>query len=209
MAIRPPPGRAGRLWLTRRVELGRRGAEVLDLKRSSLLREQERLAARLAAAAEDWERRAHEAAAWNARAVALAGERRLRLASHHGTGKAAVSVSWKNALGAVFPAGATVETARAPDLVALGGGAAVSLSFAAHARALKAAATYAAARAALEAVSAELSATSRRLRAIETRWVPEHEAALARLELALDEAERDEITRVRWALRQTVRRTES
>lgn len=209
MAIRPPPGRAGRLWLARRVELGRRGAEVLDLKRSSLLREQERLATRLAAAEEEWAWRAHEAATWNARAVSLAGERRLRLASQHGTGKAAVSFSWENALGAIFPAGATVEIAAAPDLVALGGGAAVSLSFAAHARALEAAATCAAARASIEAVNAELLATSRRLQAIETRWVPEHEAALARLELALDEAERDEITRVRWALGQAARRTES
>jgi vacuolar-type H+-ATPase subunit D/Vma8 len=136
----------------------------------------------------------------NARSLALAGERRLRLASLHRTGRASVELTWANTVGAVFPASAVVGVPPPPDLVALGGGATVTLSFAGHARALEAAAECAAAHAALEAVSRELAATSRRLRAIQTRWIPEHEAALGRLELALDEAERDEIARVRWAL---------
>jgi vacuolar-type H+-ATPase subunit D/Vma8 len=39
---------------------------------------------------------------------------------------------------------------------------------------------------------------ARRLRAIEQRWIPEHEQALARLELTLDELEHEESGRVRW-----------
>jgi vacuolar-type H+-ATPase subunit D/Vma8 len=48
-------------------------------------------------------------------------------------------------------------------------------------------------------VTIELAETTRRERAIERRWIPEHEAALHRLELALDEREREEVARARWA----------
>ena len=43
MPIRVPPGRAGRLWLQRRLEIARGGVEVLHEKRQALLREQQRL----------------------------------------------------------------------------------------------------------------------------------------------------------------------
>ena len=46
-----------------------------------------------------------------------------------------------------------------------------------------------------------LRATTQRLRAIEHRWIPEHERALAALELALDEADREDTIRVRWVVR--------
>ncbi len=200
MPLRAPPGRAGRLWLVRRLEIARRGVEVLDQKRQTLLREQQRLAEGLARAGRAWELQAREAAEWNDRALALAGERRLRLAAGHAEGDCAVDVEWRNALGTLFPSGATVRFAPAPDFVALGGGSSVALAARAHAEAVRAAAEYAAARAALDAIAAELTATTRRQRAIERRWIPEHEAALHRLELALDEREREDIARVRWAL---------
>jgi V-type H+-transporting ATPase subunit D len=182
----------------RRLELGRRAAEVLDEKRTSLVRERERVLARLEPAEAAWSAAAREAAAANARALALAGERRLRLAAGYVDGEATVELRWASAVGAVIPTDASVRVPPAADLAALGGGASVSLAHAAHARALEAAATYAAACRALAAVELALATTARRLRAVETRWIPRHEAALARLELALDEAERDEITRVRW-----------
>lgn len=200
MAIRPPPGRAGRLWLLRRLELGRQGVEILDQKRSALQRERGRLAERLAAAEREWSASSRVAAEWNARARALVGERRLGLAALHRAGSANVSVEWANILGVAVPSSARLELPPAADLVSLGGGASPQLAYAAHARALEHAAAVAVARAAHEAVSAELAATSRRLRAIETRWIRDHEEALARLELALDEAERDDLTRTRWAL---------
>jgi V/A-type H+-transporting ATPase subunit D len=199
MALRAPPGRAGRLWLARRLELARRGVDVLDQKCQALLREQRRLEEDLAAASGAWERLGREAQDWNDRALAIAGERRLRLAAGRAATPCAVDVEWRNALGTVFPAAATARPAATADLVALGGGSAVALSARAHAAAVRAAAAHAAARAAHDAVTAELAATMRRRRAIERRWIPEHEAALARLELTLDEREREEIARARWA----------
>jgi V/A-type H+-transporting ATPase subunit D len=210
MALRAPPGRAGRLWLVRRLEIARRGVEVLDQKRQTLLREQQRLSEALAGSTRAWEQKARAAAEWNDRALAIAGERRLRLAAGHVAGRCEVEVEWRNALGTVFPAGASVRPGLAPDFVALdfvalGGGSAVALAAPAHADAVVAAADYAAARAAHDAIAAELTATTRRQRAIERRWIPEHEAALRRLELALDDREREDIARVHWAMRHRTR----
>jgi V/A-type H+-transporting ATPase subunit D len=198
MAIRTPPGRAGRLWLLRRLETARRGADVLEQKRRTLLRERRRLSERLAETEAEWERLAAAAAEWNARAAAAAGQRRLRLAALHRPAKAGISLTRRNVLGVVVPVEATVQTGGAPDFVALGG-ASVALAAQAHAEALSAAAAYAAARTAHEAITAELQRTARRLRAIEHRWIPAHEAALRKLELELDESELADIARTRWA----------
>lgn len=172
---------------------------MLDQKRRALLREQHRLEQELGPAGEEWARRARAAQEANARALAIVGERRLRLAAAHCRVPAELDVAWQNLLGATSPRSATVRLADQPDLVALGGPS-VAISAAAHADALEAAATFAALRAAREAVGLELTATNRRLRAIERRWIPQFEQALAALDLALDESERDDISRVRWAL---------
>jgi V/A-type H+/Na+-transporting ATPase subunit D len=52
-----------------------------------------------------------------------------------------------------------------------------------------------------EALAAELATTVRRVRAIESRWLPLHEDALAALEQELDENDRSEGARIRWAAR--------
>ena len=57
MALRIPPGRAGRIWLVRRLEIARRGAELLDRKRQALLREQAHVRARGCGCAARLERR--------------------------------------------------------------------------------------------------------------------------------------------------------
>lgn len=199
MAIRVPPGRAGRLWLMRRLEVGRRGAEVLDQKRGTLLRERLRLAGQLAEAEAEWERAAAAAAAWNARACAAAGPRALRLAALRRDGTARITVTRRNLLGVVVPESATVEGG-GPAEDASSGGAAVRLAAEAHAEALSAAAAVAALRAAHEAIEAELARTVRRLRAIEHRWLPAHEAELHRLELAIEESELADIVGARWAV---------
>ena len=200
MPLRVPPGRAGRLWLVRRIEVGRRGADVLEQKRSTLLRERVRLAEQIADANASWESRAATASVWNARASAAAGPRALRLAASRLIGRATVAVTVRSVLGVAIPASATVEPAVEPDLVS-SGGAAVELAAEAHREALASAATLAAFRAAQELLEAELRETVRRLRAIERRWIPEHEAALHRLQISLDEAELADIARARWATR--------
>lgn len=205
MALRVPPGRAGRLWLMRRLEVARRGTDVLDQKRRTLLRERQRTAAALAKTAEEWERLARLAAQANDRALALAGERRVRLAAVHRRQPTTAAVTWKNTIGTVIPTDVRLVVADPPDFVALGGGAAVALAAGAHRRALAAAAAHAVARAAHEAIEAEFAATTRRLRAIERRWVPEHERALRRLELELAERELEDIARARFARAQSRR----
>jgi hypothetical protein len=75
------------------------------------------------------------------------------------------------------------------------------LAVVAHRAALEAALEVAAARTAHARLSLELAATVRRLRAIESRWLPMHEQALTALEQALDENDRADGTRIRWASR--------
>ena len=52
-----------------------------------------------------------------------------------------------------------------------------------------------------ERTARELQATTQRLRAIERRWIPEHERALHEVELALDERDREDAARTRWVSR--------
>jgi V/A-type H+/Na+-transporting ATPase subunit D len=179
--------------------VARRGADVLDQKRQTLLREQGRLAERLAETTAEWERLAVAAAEWNTRALTIAGPRRLLLSAFHRRARAEVSVEWRNTLGVVVPGSTRVQLGASPDFVALGGGSTVALAARAHERALAAAAAQAAARTAHDAISAELATTTRRLRAIERRWIPQHEVELARLELRLEEVELEDVVRAHWA----------
>jgi V/A-type H+-transporting ATPase subunit D len=198
MALRPPPGRAGRLWLLRRIDAGGRGGDVLDQKRQALLREEARLRAEAAQAEAEWRERASEAAAWLKRAAVLGGERVLELACFYAGGTAELELRWRNTLGVSHPADAQLSAAdgKAPFL----GTPALIPAAAAHHRALQAAVRFGIARASHERVAAELALTARRLRTIERRWLPDHREALRALELRLDEEEREELARVRWTV---------
>ena len=196
MALRPPPGRAGRLWLLRRIDAAARGRDVLDQKRQALLREEARLRDEAERAEEEWRERAGEASVWLRRAAVLGGERALDLACFYAGGSAEVELVWRNTLGVSHPTEARLSTAGAtapflgtPALIPAAG---------AHRRALEAAARLGVARASHERVAAELALTARRLRTIERRWLPDHHATLSALELRLDEEEREELARVRW-----------
>jgi len=128
----------------------------------------------------------------------LSGARRLRLAAFYGGGRADVQVQYRNLLGVTLPDGARIDFTEPVDLVPLGATLPLALAAGVHRRALEAAARYACAREAHRRVSEETRSTARRLRAIERRWIPRHEEALARLELTLDELEREDSGRVRW-----------
>ncbi|HXV33918.1 MAG TPA: V-type ATP synthase subunit D [Gaiellaceae bacterium] len=198
MALRLPPGRAGRLWLLHRIDAARRGGEVLDQKRQALLREEARLRGEVGRAEAEWRERAAEAAVWLQRAAVLGGERALGLASFYSGGTAEVELVWRNTLGVRHPAEARLSAA-APAPPFLGTPALVPAA-AAHRRALEAAARLGAVSASHRRVAAELDLTARRLRTIERRWLPDHEEALQELELRLDEDEREELARVRWTV---------
>jgi V/A-type H+-transporting ATPase subunit D len=197
--LRTPPGRAGRLWLRRRLAVARRGHDVLEQKRQALLRQLERLEELLDDARRAWQESAREAELWWQRAAVLAGERPLELASSAVPGRAEVNLVWRNALGVVYPSEANVAVPRG-EFFPSGGSAALPYAAQAHTRALEAGAQLGATELARERTARELQATTLRLRALERRWIPEHERALHEVELALDESEREESARVRWVI---------
>jgi V/A-type H+-transporting ATPase subunit D len=195
-----PPGRTGRLWLLRRLAVARRGHDVLEQKQRALRRELDRLDAQLGTARREWEERARASELWWQRAAVLAGERPLALACSCVRGQAEVRLVWRNALGVVYPFETTVSLP-VGELFPAGGTAALGFAADLHRGALEAAAELGATELAHRRTATELQATTQRLRAIERRWIPEHEEALRRLELALDENDREEAARVRWVIR--------
>jgi V/A-type H+/Na+-transporting ATPase subunit D len=200
MALRIPPGRAGRTWLVARLEIAARGAELLDRKRQALLRERQRLRRELEEAQMAWHAAAAEVAHWTIRSAILDGSTRLELLARHVHGQATVQLSWSNLMGARMPAADQVEFPETPPLSALGASSAMVLLDRACREAARAAVRCAAAERAEAEVAAELGRAVRRLRALEDRWIPQHEQALAQLDLALDESQREQAARVRWLI---------
>lgn len=192
-----PPGRAGRLWLQRRLGTARRAATLLDQKLRILRHEQERLGLLVRRTGPDWERSCREAESWLLRAVLVGGQGVLRNAA--GDGLAEVGVNWTSAMGLRYSADADYTPPAVDADAATAGTAAIPAARAAYVRAAAAAVRHAAAQAALDAIEAELTGTRRRLRAVEDRWIPRLEAALDRMRLELAEAERAEGVRLRWA----------
>ena len=203
MPLRVPPGRTGRPWLLHRLEVARVGADVLDEKRRALLRRRQQLEDEVEEARLEWERLARTAADLHRRALVLSGARRLRLAVLFGGGRTELRVQWRSFLGVTLPDTAEIGFTEPVDLVPLGATLPLALAGRAHRQALTAAARFACIRETHRRVSDEVERTARRLRAIEQRWIPRHEEALATLELTLDELEREDSSRVRWFLERT------
>lgn len=194
---RHPPGRSGRLWLQRRLVTARRGAGLLDLKLLLLRREEERFTALARRTGALWEERCTEAERWLLRAAVVGGQRGLR--PDERSESAAVDISWASVMGVRYPASATCRIPPEPPSASVSASAAVPLAVAAYRAALDAGVAHAVAEAAARVVAAEVLTTRGRLRAIEDRWIPELEAGLHALDGALDELERAEGVRLRWA----------
>lgn len=201
VALRTPPGRAGRLWLRARLEAARRGAEVLDRKRAALLHRHARAKAEAEEARGAWREAVRAAGRWSARAGLVDGPGRLDLLARHGRGDAELEVVWSSMMGARIPSAARVAVPEPAPISALGGSSAAVEAARAGADVVRAAVRYALAERTERELADELRRTSVRARALRERWIPEHEAALARLDLALDEAQREEASRVRWLVR--------
>jgi len=201
MALRIPPGRAGRTWLVRRLEIAYRGAELLDRKRQALLREQGRVRAEAAEAERAWHEAVRQVSLWSVRAAILDGAGRLELLARHVDGQATLALRWTNLMGAQLPTIDQITVPELPPLSALGGSSAAVIEARACREAVHAAARYAVAQRTEAELSAELARAARRLRALQERWIPQHEQALARLDLALDENQREQAARVRWVTR--------
>jgi V/A-type H+/Na+-transporting ATPase subunit D len=188
-----PPGRAGRLWLQRRLEVARRGADLLDRKLRILQGELDRLRSTAAQTAAEWDRCQAEASTWLLRAALLGGQRAIRLAAADGF--ADVTISYAVSMGVRYPAGATCATLppAAWDSPAL------AAARRAHQAALVAAVRHAGAAEALRVIESEALATRHRLRAVRDRWIPRFEEALADVTFAIEEQERADAARLRLA----------
>jgi V/A-type H+/Na+-transporting ATPase subunit D len=190
-----PPGRAGRIWLVRRLETARRGADLLDRKLRIL---QGELARRQTAAAETearWDRCQADAQTWLLRAALIGGQRAIRLADDGQ--QVEVTVGYELAMGVRYPSRATCvfpSPVTWDDPV-------LARARQEHRAALAAAAEHAAAAAAVRIVDAEVRATRYRLRAVQDRWIPGLEQALADITFALEEQERSDAARLRLAAR--------
>ena len=200
MKVRHPPGRAGRPWLAHRLEVARRGAELLDDKQRALMRERARLEPEVTRARERWERLALEAERWAIRAALLGGERQMAIAAASTPGHATVRVRWHTVLGVTCPAEAEVHDASGDELPPAASAALIEAARA-HRRAAEAAAQVAVAERALALIEADLRATSLRRNAIRHRWLPAHEQALTALTATLEELEREDGARVRSIVR--------
>jgi V/A-type H+-transporting ATPase subunit D len=198
-AVRHPPGRSGRLWLRRRLVAATRGAELLDRKLRILRREEQRFTALAERTRAEWETACAAAETWALRAVVVAGEGAL-LPEPDG-GAASVDVTWAAVMGVRYPAGATCRVPDGEDDRFTGRTAARAPARDAYRTALRAGVAHAAAVAAVRVVEAEIAATRGRLRAIEDRWVPRLDEALAGVEAALQEEEAGDGVRLRWSAR--------
>ena len=165
-----PPGRAGRLWLARRLQVARRGADLLDRKLRILTEELGRLRESAAQTAADWNRSCAEAERWLLRASVLGGQRAVRPGAD---GEVAdVTISYTVSMGVRHPASTTCVI---PAATSWDGPEA------------------------LRVVEAEALATRYRLRAIRERWIPRLEQALAEVTLAIEEQELADAARLRLA----------
>ena len=191
--IAVPPGRAGRLWVDRRLQAARRGAELLDRKLNIL---QAELSAHREAAEltrQQWERCCADAEQWLLRAALLGGQRSIRLTA--GGEVAEVRISYTVTAGVHHPAHGTCTI---PEPITWAGPTTAEARKA-HGAALAAAVSHAAATAALRLIEAEAAVTRYRLHAIKDRWIPRLEQAHAEITFALDELERADQARLRRA----------
>jgi V/A-type H+-transporting ATPase subunit D len=190
---RIPPGRSGRLWLTRRLEAAERGRDQLDRKLRILTLDLQRTRLLADRAGTEWREALREADAWLLRAALLGGQDAVRgAAAPH---LVEVSVTWVTDMGVTYPA--EVEPVAAFESDHLDGNAALAPARSAFRIAVLAGARCAAAEEAVRRVEQEIALTRRRLRALQKRWIPWLEDELRERELLLAQAEQEDGVRAR------------
>jgi V/A-type H+-transporting ATPase subunit D len=198
--LRIPPGRTGRLWLRDRLASAESAADLLDHKRRELESELARMGTIVGQRTAAWRAAMVEAQRWLGRIDATVGGRALRMATALEPAPADVVLEWHQIMGVRYPTDFTISLPAAPAVASLAGGAAVVVALSAYRRSVEAGVAHAVARTAHERIRAELDRTIRRLRALKLRAIPAHQQALDRLELELDERDREEGVSARWAV---------
>jgi len=187
-------GRAGRMRVERRLQTARHGAELLNRKQQILAEELDRLELQCDALRELWERLSATATVWLRRAVALDGLESIGQATP--VDVTTVTLTWGGSMGLRYPVDARCNLAIQPPC---GGSSALSYAVASYRHAVSAGVHYAAVRRGLVILTDELAQTRLRQHSIENRWIPRLESELDHLRHTLDEQEREESLRVRWA----------
>lgn len=196
--VHHPPGRAGRLWLRRRLATAERGTDQLAHKLHVLIRELERLQQIRTEADQAWARCVDEARAWQLRAGILGGQQAY--AERPVPEPVRIAITWSSVVGVGIPTGAELrEVPGAPDVAP---NAAVVATAQAFGAALRAAAELAVADEAAHRIEIEVALTRRRVRALERRWLPALRASLAAVEQSLELDEQEDGARLRRALGQ-------
>lgn len=199
MPLYVPPGRAGHLWLRERLAVAEHAADLMEEKRRALLDEVGRLTHLAEATGRRWQSACAEAERWRLRAGLTGGERQFTVAAAFASAPSEARIVWRSTMGLAYPWEAECQLADPVDLTGLADSAALVAAAAAHREALAAGVAYGAAQRALDLVRAELDVTTRRQRAIERRWIPRLEARRHQVELQLEEREREDTVRARWA----------
>ena len=194
LLARAPPGRAGRLWLRSRLATAQRGREQLDRKMRVLVPELQRRRLQADRARREWAGTMDQAQTWLLRATLLGGQDVVRHAV--GPDLVEVELTWATTVGLSYPVDVTV-VGPPDDTLPLAGNAAIGPAAAAFRAALLDGVRTAAAEEAVRRVEAESAITSRRLRALEKRWLPALDDALRALELSLEQSEQEDSMRLR------------
>jgi V/A-type H+-transporting ATPase subunit D len=200
--VRHPPGRAGRLWLRRRLATAERGTDQLTHKLQVLIRELERVQRTRDAAEQAWTAGVHEARTWQLRAGVLGGQQSY--ARQPAPEPVRIAITWSSVVGIGIPTGSQLP--EVPGLPDLAPNAAVVAATRAFGAALRAGARLAVADEASHRIEVEIALTRRRVRALERRWLPALRAALADVEQSLELDEQEDGARLRRALRQPTTR---
>ena len=193
-----PPGRAGRLWLERRLGVATRGGDLLEQKLRILIAEEQRFALLSERTEREWVAAVRDLDVWLLRAGLTSGQRGLRLASP--SSQATAEVHWRLTMGVKYPVEATCEIPEIEASDPVPDSTALLRARSAARRAVRAGVDHSVAAAALAAVSVEIAATRRQVRAVHRRWIPSLESARRTLATTLDDQEHDEAVRLRWAI---------
>ena len=196
LGTRIPPGRAGRMWLRRRLGTAERGRDQLDRKLRILLPELQRLRIQAGRLRAQWAAACADASTWLLRATLLGGQDVLRKAEP--SAPVEIELTWTTAMGLRYPVDVTIVNP-VEELPMPAGNSAIGPATAAFRTALRCGVRAAAADDAVRRVEAEIAVTRRRLRALEKRWLPWLQDALTGLEQSVELAEQEDGMRLRRA----------
>ncbi len=195
-----PSGRMGRMWVLNRLDLAERGVMLLEQKLHLLTALQEELQRKAEQSRHDWQQACRKADMWGLRAVLLGGQNAIELAVT--TAPASVTVRWAVTAGVRYPDVAVCVLPPENDPVVTYLTSASVQAARAYRAAVVAAAKCAAAQSSFRTVEQEVHTTRLRVRALSRHWLPQLQQELARIELELEEEDRDEAIRVRLVGRQ-------